>query len=167
MRYAGEKQAAGRFALLVSLTLLAGTAMAGTITGGLAFPGEDIPALTVVAVEQGSSKQYSIETKAGQRSYRLDVPQGRYIVFAVPHGPGVADEPGQTPLRGAYSKFSACVMNSPDKAAKGECSEHDLLTVEVAAKDVQKRIDVYDWYLPEAEKSKLLAIQLDAKAARR
>jgi hypothetical protein len=166
MRYA-DKKAAGRVALVVCLTALSGAAVAGTITGGLAFPGEDIPALTVVAVEQGSGKQFSVETKAGQRSYRLDVPQGRYIVFAVPHGTGVADEPGQTPLRGAYSKFSACVMDSPDKAAKGECNEHDLLTVEVAARDVHKRIDVYDWYLPDAEKGKLLAIQLDAKAARR
>jgi len=149
-----------------ALANLSGPALAGTITGGLAFPGETIPALTVVAVEQGG-KQFSVQTKAGQRSYRIEVPKGSYIVFAVPHGEGVSDEPGQAPLRGAYSKFSTCVMNTPDKAEKGECTEHDLLTVEVVGKDVHKRIDVYDWYLPDAEKGKLLAIQLDGKAVRR
>jgi hypothetical protein len=156
----------GRFVLAVVLAGLSSAALAGTITGGLAFPGETIPALTVVAVEQGG-KQFSVETKPGQRSYRLDVPQGSYIVFAVPHGEGVSDEAGQPPLRGAYSKFSTCVMNTPDKAEKGECTEHDLLTVEVAAKEVHKRIDLYDWYLPDAEKGKLLAIQQNGKAARR
>ena len=154
-------------AAAMSLALWSGAACSGTLSGGLAFPGDEIPALTVVAVEQGSGKQFSVETRVGQRSYRLNVPQGRYIVFAVPHGAGVGDEPGQTPLRGAYSKFSACVMSAPDKAAQGQCTEHDLIPVEVGAKDVQKRIDVYDWYLPEAEKGKLLAIQLEGKSAKK
>jgi hypothetical protein len=166
MQYSRSMWATGGFILAVALAGLSGAALAGTITGGLAFPGETIPALTVVAVEQGG-KQFTVETKAGQRSYRIEVPQGSYIVFAVPHGEGVSDEPGQPPLRGAYSKFSTCVMNAPDKAAKGECNEHELLTVEVAAKDIHKRIDLYDWYLPDTEKGKLLAIQLDGKAARR
>jgi len=155
------------FGLTLGLAALSAAAAAGTITGGLAFPGDEIPALTIIAVEQTSGKQYTVETKAGQRSYRIEVPGGRYIVFAVPHGAGVDDEPGQVQLRGAYSQFSACVMNSPEKATKGECNEHDLLTVEVAAKDVRRRVDVYDWYLPDAEKSKILAIQVDSKAARR
>jgi hypothetical protein len=58
-------------------------------------------------------------------------------------------------------------MSSPDKASKGECNQHDLITVDVSAKDMHKRIDVYDWYLPDDQKSKLLAIRLDSKAARR
>jgi hypothetical protein len=167
MRYTDQKRWGGSVGLAVGLGVLSGAAMAGTITGGLAFPGESIPALTVIAVEQGSGKQFSVETKPDQRSYRLELPQGRYIVFAVPHGEGVSDEAGQPPLRGAYSQFSACVLNAPQKAAKGECNEHALLTVEVSAKDVLKRIDIYDWYLPEAEKGKLLAIQGGSKAARR
>ena len=167
MRCADRKRLGGSIGLVVGLGMLSAGAMAGTITGGLAFPGDSIPALTVIAVEQGSGKQYSVETKAGQRSYRLDLPQGRYIVFAVPHGEGVEDAPGQAPLRGAYSQFSACVISDPQKAASGECNEHALLTVEVAGKDVHKRIDVYDWYLPETEKGKLLAIEVDSKAARR
>lgn len=167
MRCADSKRLSRSIGLAVVFTLLSGAALAGTITGGLAFPGDTIPALSVIAVEQGSGKQYSVETKAGQRSYRLDLPQGRYIVFAVPHGEGVEDAPGQPALRGAYSQFSACVISDPQKAANGECTDHALLTVEVTAKDVHKRIDVYDWYLPEVEKSKLLAIQPDGKAARR
>ena len=73
--YSRSKWAGGRFVLATALAGLSGAALAGVITGGLAFPGETIPALTVVAVEQ-SGKQFSVETKPGQRSYRLDVPQG-------------------------------------------------------------------------------------------
>ena len=134
---------------------------AGTITGGVAFPGDSIPALTVVAVDQATGKQYQIATRAGQRSYRLDVGEGRYIVFAIPHGPGVGDEPGQLPLRGVYSAFSQCVLSSPEKAAAGECQDHKLLIVEVGAKDIRKRIDLYDWYLPEQEKTKILAVKVE------
>jgi len=167
MRHAERRRLSRSIGLVAGLAMLSGAALAGTITGGLAFPGDTIPALTVIAVEETSGKQYSVETKSGQRSYRLDLPQGRYIVFAVPHGEGVQDEPGQAPLRGAYSQFSACVISDPQKAANGECTEHALLTVEVTGKDMHKRIDVYDWYLPEAEKGKLLSIQVDSKAARR
>src|SRR5690349_393810 len=144
----GTKRSGALCLLAAVLAGLSGAALAGTITGGLAFPGDAIPALTVVAVEQGG-KQFSVETKPGQRSYRLEVPQGTYIVFAVPHGEGVSDEPGQPPLRGAYSKFSTCVMADPQKAAEGKCNERDLLAGEVSAHDVRKGIDVYDWYLAE------------------
>jgi hypothetical protein len=167
MRNVISKRTMAQLAMALGLTSLCGAASAGTLTGGLAYPGNEIPALTVVAVEQGSGKQFSVQTKAGQRGYRMEVPQGRYIVFALPHGTGAGDEPADKALRGAYSKYSACVMSSPDKASKGECNEHDLITVDVSAKDMHKRIDVYDWYLPEDQKSKLLAIRLDGKAARR
>jgi hypothetical protein len=134
---------------------------AGTITGGVAFPGDSIPALTVVAVDQRTGKQFQVATRAGQRSYRLDLGEGRYIVFAIPHGPGVGDEPGQSPLRGAYSAYSLCVLSWPEKAAAGECQDHKLLFVEVGAKDTRKRIDLYDWYLPEQEKARVLAIKVE------
>jgi hypothetical protein len=148
------------FALAAAGFMVPAAAFAGTITGGVAFPGDSIPALTVVAVEQGTGKQYSVSTRAGQRSYRLDVPPGTYIVFAVPHGPGVEDEPGQPALRGAYSAFSQCVLSSPEKAAEGGCQDHQLLTVEVGGNDTRKRIDLYDWYLPEEVKARILAIKV-------
>jgi len=145
-------------ALAASLPAFA-PALAGTITGGLAFPGDAIPALTVVAVDLDSGKQYSIETRAEQRSYRLEVAAGRYIVFAIPHGPGVEDEPGEQPLRGAYSAFSVCVLSTPERAESGQCQDHTLLTVEVGDKDTRRRVDLYDWYLPEEEKAKVLAVK--------
>jgi hypothetical protein len=154
---------AWRFATLPAALVASAPAFAGTITGGLAFPGDVIPELTVVAVEQASGKQYRVETLAGQRSYRIDVAPGRYIVFAVPHGPGVEDEPGETPLRGAYSTFSLCVLNTPERAAAGQCEEHQLLIIEVGAKDTRRRVDLYDWYLPEEEKARVLAIKPDAR----
>jgi hypothetical protein len=134
---------------------------AGTITGGVAFPGDSIPALTVVAVDQKSGKQFQVETRAGQRSYRIDVADGSYIVFAVPHGAGVRDEPGQPPLRGAYSAFSQCVLSSPEKARAGECQDHNLLVVDVASDDTRKRVDIYDWYLPAAEKARIMTIKVE------
>jgi hypothetical protein len=149
-----------RLALAAAGFVASGAGFAGTITGGVAFPGDSIPALTVVAVEQSTGRQYTVATRAGQRSYRLDVPAGTYIVFAVPHGPGVEDEAGEPPLRGAYSAFSQCVLNSPEKAAEGGCQDHRLLTVDVGGKDTRKRIDLYDWYLPDEEKARILSIKV-------
>lgn len=156
-----------RSAVGLAALLLSAPAFAGTITGGVAFPGDSIPALTVVAVEQTSGRQYSTETKAAQRGYRLELPEGRYIVFAIPHGPGVDDEPDQPALRGAYSAFSVCVLNTPDKAAEGKCDDHALMVVEIVGRESHKRIDLYDWYLPESEKGRILAIEVQSRAARR
>jgi len=154
-----QARRASYLAALVATLLASAPAFAGSITGGLAFPGDSIPALTVVAVDLDTGRQYSVETRAGQRSYRLDVAAGRYIVFAVPHGPGVEDEPGEQPLRGAYSAFSVCVLSTPDKAEAGQCQDHQLLTVEVGDRDIRRRVDLYDWYLPEEEKAKVLAVK--------
>jgi hypothetical protein len=154
-----QARAAWCVVMLAGALIASTSAFAGSITGGLAFPGDAIPALTVVAVDMNSGKQYRIETRAGQRSYRLDVAAGRYSVFAVPHGPGVEDEPGEQPLRGAYSAFSVCVLSAPDKAEAGQCQDHQLLTVDVGAQETRKRIDLYDWYLPEEEKAKVLAVK--------
>jgi len=142
----------------VAAALASGHARGGTITGGVAFPGDSIPALTVVAVTEGGGAHFSVETKAGQRSYRLDVPEGRYIVFAIPHGAGVQDEPGQPAMRGAYSAFSECVLDDPDKAAEGQCEDHELRIVEVGAKQTRRHVNLYDWYLPEQEKARLLSM---------
>ena len=151
------------FTTLSVALLVCAPACAGTITGGLAFPGDSIPELTVIAVDQTTGRQYRVETAAGQRSYRIDVSPGRYIVFAVPHGPGVEDEPGETPLRGAYSAFSQCVLTTPDRAVAGQCQDHQLLIIEVGDKDTRRRIDLYDWYLPEEDKAKVLAVQPHAR----
>jgi len=154
-----QTRRAWQVAALVAGLLASAPALSGSIIGGLAFPGDSIPALTVVAVDLDTGKQYSVETRVGQRSYRLDVAAGRYIVFAVPHGPGVEDEPGEQPLRGAYSAFSLCVLSSPDRAEAGQCQDHQLLAVEVGDKEIRRRIDLYDWYLPEEEKAKVLAVR--------
>jgi len=157
----GQATGFGRAAAALAAVVISAPLFAGTITGGVAFPGDNIPSLTVVAVEQTSGRQFQVSTRAGQRSYRLDVPEGRYLVFAIPHGAGVEDEPGQPPLRGAYSAFSLCVLSSPEKAAAGACQDHQLLSVDVTATGTRKRIDLYDWYLPEQEKDRILAIKVE------
>ena len=152
---------------VLAVALVSRAAVGGTISGGVAFPGDSIPALTVVAVPEGGGAPFTVETKAGQRSYRLEVPEGRYIVFAIPHGTGVEDEPGQPPMRGAYSAFSECVLDHPEKAADGQCEDHSLRVVEVGAKQMRKHINLYDWYLPEQEKGRLLAFTPGARPGAR
>ena len=46
MRYSESSESTGRLSLAFALAVLSSAAFAGTITGGLAFPGETIPAHT-------------------------------------------------------------------------------------------------------------------------
>lgn len=160
MNSTGSTQAKwmGRYAA-VALLALAEPLSAGTITGGLAYPGDKIPALTVVAVEQGSGKQYTVATRPGQRTYRLEVPAGRYLVFALPRGAHAADE---APKRGAYTAASACILSTTDLDGANECHDHQLLTVEVSDTELLRQINVYDWFLPAAEHKRILAISVEA-----
>ena len=147
-------------AALVAL-VLSGPLLAGTITGGVAFPGDSITPLTVVADDQTNGRQFTVATRAAQPGYRLDAPAGRYVVFAIPRGPVGADKADQPPLRGAYSAFSLCVLGSPEMSAAGECTDHRLLAVDVGADETRNRIDLYDWYLPQEEKARILAIEVE------
>jgi len=53
------------------------------------------------------------------------------------------------------------VLGSPETAAGDDCAGHQLLTVVVGAKETRKRVDLYDWFLPEPEKEKILAITVE------
>lgn len=137
---------------LASLSLLAGAAVqAATIEGRLSYPSEEIPPLVIVAYNLDTRTRHTFETPAKARRYRVDVPAGRYYVYAL------SAEPGATPLRGAYSTYTVCGQRSPKQMQDGKCTENRVLEVVLGANDRRADIDLDDWYLPEAEMYKLPA----------
>jgi hypothetical protein len=146
-----------RFANTVSIVLagaltLAGTsASAATIEGKLAYPSEEIPPLVIVAQNQTTRARIVIETPARAKRYRIEVPAGRYFVYAIPAEPGLGTQ------RGAYSAYTVCGQRTPKLMQAGKCTEHRVLAVDVAERDSRTDIDLDDWYLPEDEIYKLPA----------
>src|SRR5258708_4337748 len=96
----------GMRALFAVAALLASGALpAATLGGRLEYPGEALPPMIVVARNAVGATLFT-QTKAGQARYRLEVPAGSYVVFAIPVG--VRAQPGQVPLRGAHTAYSIC-----------------------------------------------------------
>jgi len=135
-------------------------AQAGSISGELAYPGEEIPALVVVAADKASGRQFSVRTAANQKTYRIEIPagvRGSFLVFAMP----VEDIPqpwGQPPLRGAYTFASRCAVATPEKNLAGGCKDHRVLAVEASGDAELTRIAIDDWYLDAREIERLPAL---------
>src|SRR5258708_4586346 len=91
-----------RAAVLFALGLACTGTEATTLAGRLTYPGEALPAMTVVARDASGQNVFSTHTTRGQSSYRLAVRPGAYVVFAVPD---VAPDPQ---LLGAYTEYSLC-----------------------------------------------------------
>jgi hypothetical protein len=124
---------------LAALTLLPAVAQAVPIAGRLGSPSDYVPALTVHAWSTTERRLYSVGTSAGQASFLLDVPPGRYVVFATPA------DPGAPPVYGAHTRYSLCVRE-PQGLESGACRDHSLVEIEVAKRRVDG-VDVTDWYL--------------------
>ena len=134
-------------ALFAAVALLSSGALpAATLGGRLSYPSEGVPAMIVVA-RNAAGETIRAETRAGQGRYRLQVPAGNYVVFAIPIG--VATTPGQIPLRGAHTAYSVC---GRDKARlqSGQCQTGPLEEIRVAEADQREDVDIDDWYLPDA-----------------
>jgi hypothetical protein len=127
---------------LAGASLAPDAARAATLGGRLGSPSDFVPALLVQAWSRPDGKLYSVRTEAGQASYSMDVPAGRYVVFAVPA------DPGAPPLYGAHTRFSVCARDAQSLAAGG-CRDHSLVEVEVG-KRRPTVADVTDWYLDDA-----------------
>src|SRR5258708_332533 len=147
----------GMRALFAVAALLASGALpAATLGGRLEYPGEALPPMIVVARNAVGATLFT-QTKAGQARYRLEVPAGSYVVFAIPVG--VRAQPGQVPLRGAHTAYSICGRDKARLQA-GRCQTGPLVELRVAADERREDVDVDDWYLPEALMATLnLAIQ--------
>ena len=129
------------------LALAVGGAQAASLGGRLSYPSEELPAMIVVARDALGVTRFA-ETKPRQARYRIEVPEGTYVVYAVPVGTG-KPPPGQVPPRGAYTQYTLC---GRDKAAlqAGRCRTGPLVEVRVAASEQREDIDIDDWYLPDA-----------------
>jgi hypothetical protein len=134
-------------AIVAAALLAGGAAQAASLGGRLSYPSEGLPAMIVVARDAAGVTRFT-ETKAGQARYRIDVPAGTYVLYAVPVGIG-KPPPGQVPPRGAYTEYTLC---GRDKAAlqAGRCRTGPLVEVRVADGDKRDDLDLDDWYLPDA-----------------
>ncbi|HXQ63237.1 MAG TPA: hypothetical protein VN787_00155, partial [Steroidobacteraceae bacterium] len=104
-----------------------------------AAPAGSLPALTLYAWSLNAAKLYSLTTTSGQASFAIDLPPGRYYLFATPA------EPGAPAIYGAYTEYAACARSHP----KADCPEHALRAVTVGRTKVDG-VDLTDWYLDDA-----------------
>lgn len=140
-------------AVLAATVGVAAPAAAVPVSGRVGTPSDVVPALTVHAWSAAAGKAWTVTTIAGQTTYALDVPAGRYVVFATPA------DPGAPPVYGAHTRFSLCARDAKGLET-GACRDHGLVEVDVAAKKVEN-VDVTDWYLDDAA-----IAQLDAALGR-
>jgi hypothetical protein len=129
-------------AATVALCLaLAATAAGAPVTGRLGTPTGPVPALPVYAWSLTGAQLHSVTTEAGQATFTLDLPRGRYWLFATPA------DPGAPPVYGAYTDLAAC-GHAPGARAR-DCRSHALRAVTVGARG-QGGIELSDWHLDEA-----------------
>ncbi len=131
-------------ALLVSLCLTPPSS-AAPLSGRLATPAGAAPALTVYAWSLTRARLYWVSTAAGQAGYTIEVPPGRYWLFAAPA------EPGAPQVYGAHTQFVPCARATREP---GECVTHALRAVAAGRKAVGG-IDLTDWHLDDAATSEL------------
>jgi hypothetical protein len=115
-------------------------AHAASVTGRVGTPSGIVPALTLHAWSLTGNELYTQDLAAGQTHYTLDLPRGRYWLFATPA------DPGAPPIYGAYTEFVTCVR---DAATGVECRAHGLRVVTVVAHPVTG-VDLMDWRLEAA-----------------
>jgi len=130
-----------RLLLPLALAFLAAPAAAAPVSGRLGSPTEHVPALTVYAWSLTGARLHSITTEAGQERYVLELPPGRYWLFAAPADP---DAP---PVYGGYTEFVPCARE-PARRAAHSCSRHGLTAVAVGASGLEN-LDLTDWYLDD------------------
>lgn len=125
----------------------------GEIGGRIEFPGEGVPAMTLVLLERNDPTPRRVPIAAGQERYSLRVAPGTYTVFAIP------EERPDPLLVGAHTRYSAC--NARQRAggeADGSCRTGPPLDVVVVAGARIEDADIDDWYLEEPVASALLAL---------
>lgn len=106
----------------------------GSIAGNLGYPSEFIPAMTVVATNLETKRNYYTNTQSNTPKYQIDhLPPGSYQVIAYVQG----DDFG-----GGYTQFVICGL-------KVECSDHSLIAVQVTAGNVTGDVNPVDFYVPD------------------
>ncbi len=134
-------------ALIAAFALLSSGALpAATLGGKLAYPSEELPAMTIVA-RNSAGATFAVDTKPQQRRYQLEVPAGTYVVFAIPLGAWA--QPGRVPPRGAHTEYSVCGRDQA-KMLAGGCKTGPLVEIRLAGGDKRDDVDIDDWYMPDA-----------------
>ncbi len=128
-----------RAATAALLLALATGAAGAPVSGRLGTPTGVVPALTLYAWSLTGARLYSVTTDGGQTSFTLDLPRGRYWLFATPA------DPGAPPVYGAYTAFAACARAAERGAA--DCG-HELREVTVGARG-QSGVELTDWHLDD------------------
>lgn len=96
-----------------------------------------------------------LRTTGDQRQYELELPPGRYVVFAIP------DEREDPLLVGAHTEYSPCNARAQRGEEPGQpCTTGNPLEVTVRAGERTDDANIDDWYITEE-----LAINLNALAA--
>ena len=117
-------------------------AVAAPVGGRLGSPIGHVPALTVYAWSLTGARLHSITAEAGQERYTLELPPGRYWLFAAPA------DPGAPPVYGGYTELVPCMRDAARRIAHG-CTRHGLVAVVIGTHRVDN-LDLTDWYLDDA-----------------
>lgn len=124
----------------------------GTITGGLAYPSEFIPPLTVYAISVADPRTFfSVDTPRYPLASGPTPAQPTYEIGAVAPGTYhvLAYRNDQQPLAesrpGVYSQYVLC-------GGRASCTDHSLVPVTVHPGETVRGIDVSDWYYPPEQR---------------
>jgi hypothetical protein len=147
-----------RLPLAAVILLAPDPLLAATIGGRLSYPSEELPAMTVVA-RNPAGETFAVDTKPKQARYRIEVPEGRYQVFAIALGTG--DASGKAP-RGAHTAYSLCARDKARLKA-GRCKTGPLEDVSVTQARGREDVDIDDWYMPDAITETLVLQDLFAR----
>jgi hypothetical protein len=128
-----------RAAIACLLLVLATRVPAAPVSGRVGTPTGVVPALTLYAWSPSSGPLYQAPIASGQATFTIELPRGRYWLFAAPA------DPGAPPVYGAYTDFAACAQGAKPRV----CKDHALKLVTVGAKGASG-IELNDWYLDDA-----------------
>lgn len=111
---------------------------AGGIEGRLSYPADSLPALRIVAFQVATGQYYSVDTLAGQTTYRLEgLPEGKYNILAYTLG----SDTFPAGLAGGYTQAVMCGMGP-------ECADHGLVDVIIFDGEITPDVDILDWLQP-------------------
>ena len=105
----------------------------GSIAGNLSYPSEFIPAQTIVAFDVNSNAYYYVQTAENQNTYQIDnIPAGTYFVVAYTQDGA---------LSAGYSYAVPCGLSV-------DCTDNNLIPINVIAGQVTNDANPQDWYAP-------------------
>jgi hypothetical protein len=111
---------------------------AGGVEGRLNYPADSLPAMRIVAFQVATGQYYSVDTVAGQSTYRLDgLPEGKYNILAYTLG----SESFPAGVAGGYTQAVMCGMGP-------ECTDHGLVDVIIFDGEITSGVDIIDWFQP-------------------